>query len=385
MGSNPAYARAERAERTTPVPFLDLGRVHAPLKKAILEDIAALIDSGAFSNGPHVEAFETAFAVACGTAHCVGVASGLDALRLTLLAAEIEPGDEVIVPAQTFVATFEAVTQAGGAPVVVDVTGENATIDPEAAAAAVGARTRFVVPVHLYGHLADMRALSRLAARHGLAIVEDAAQAHGARRDGVAPGMSALAAAFSFYPSKNLGAMGDAGAVSTEDSRLAARVRALREHGQSRKYEHGVEGWTSRLDTLQALVLLHKLPLLERWNGERRAAAAFLDDALEGVGDLRLPTVAPGSEPVWYVYVVHTADPAALGTFLGERGIGSGRHYPEPPHLSRAYARLGHRRGAFPVAEELARTALSLPIFPGITEGELTAVVDGVSAFFARG
>jgi dTDP-3-amino-3,4,6-trideoxy-alpha-D-glucose transaminase len=367
------------------VPFLDLRPAHAGLSAAVLADIADLVDSGAFTGGRQVGEFEAAFAHWCGVRHCVGLASGLDALRLGLLAAGIEPGDEVIVPAQTFVATYEAVTQAGGRPVVVDVSPDDYCLDVGAAAAAVGPRTRFVLPVHLYGQLADMVALRGLAERHGLCVLEDACQAHGAARDGILAGAGGLAGAFSFYPGKNLGAFGDAGALVTDDAELAARVRALREHGQHRKYEHAVEGYTARLDTIQALALLHKLPHLARWNEERAAAAGFYSEALNGVGDLVLPPVAPGSDPVWHLYVVRTGDPVGLAERLAERGVATGRHYPEPPHLSAAYSRLGHRPGAFPVAEALAQQCLSLPLFPGIGDEQLHAVVAAVEDAFARG
>jgi dTDP-4-amino-4,6-dideoxygalactose transaminase len=364
------------------VPFLDLDASHAKLKDAILTDVAALIDSGAFANGPHVAEFEAAYATYCGTSSCVGLASGLDALRLGLIATGIEPGDEVIVPAYTFVATAEAVAQAGGVPVVVDASEDDYNLDVEAVAAAVTPRTRFVMPVHLYGQLADVRALRALAERHELTILEDACQAHGADRDGLRAGALGAAAAFSFYPAKNLGAMGDAGALVTNDASLAELVRALREHGQKHKYHHELEGYTARLDTIQAAVLLRKLPLLDGWNDERREVARFYTDALGGVGDLRLPQVPDGSNPVWHLYVVRTRKPETLAAFLRERGIGSGRHYPEPVHLTGAYAHLGYARGAFPVAERLAAEVLSLPIFPGITEPQLEAVVDAVAAYF---
>jgi dTDP-4-amino-4,6-dideoxygalactose transaminase len=364
------------------VPFLDLAPSHAPLKERLLEEIGELFDSGAFTNGPSVVAFEQAFAAYCGVAECVGVASGLDALRLALIAGGLEPGDEVIVPAATFVATLEAVTQAGGVPVVADVSESDYCLDPSAAADAVGGRTHSLVPVHLYGQLTDMRALRALAHNQGVALVEDACQAHGAERDGLRAGAGGTAAAFSFYPGKNLGAAGDAGAFVTDDAELAAAVRALREHGQTAKYVHAREGWTARLDSIQALVLAHKLPLLDIWNGERRTAARYYGEALRGVGDLRLPPLAPGSDPVWHLYVVRSADPEALATFLRERGIGTGRHYPDPVHLTQAYAALGYRPGEFPVAEALAGECLSLPIFPGITQEQLEAVTAGVRAFF---
>jgi len=364
------------------VPFFDLAPSHAPLKTDVLADIADLFDSGAFTNGPQVERFERAFADYCGVSECVGVASGLDALRLGLLASGLQAGDEVIVPAVTFVATLEAVTQAGGRPVVVDILDSDYCIDPDAVAAQIGPKTHMVLPVHLYGQMADMGTLRNLAEGKGIGILEDACQAHGARRAGIGAGAAGTAGAFSFYPGKNLGAGGDAGAFVTNDRMLATSVRALREHGQTAKYVHLCEGWTARLDTIQALMLLHKLPRLDEWNAQRRAAARYYAEGLAGVGDLVLPSVGPESEPVWHLYVVRTADPEALALFLRENGIGTGRHYPDPVHLTAAYARLGLGAGSFPVAERLARECLSLPIFPGISEEQLAAVVGGVRAFF---
>ena len=359
------------------VPFLDLGRTHAPLKERLLERFGELIDSNAFLNGPEVDEFEQAFARYCGTRHCVAVASGLDALRLGLLAAGIEPGDGVVVPANTFVATLEAVTQAGGRPILVDVSEGDWNVDVAAARAAAG-EARFAMPVHLYGQMADMKALGELE----LVVVEDACQAHGAERDGIAAGTAGIASAFSHYPGKNLGAMGDAGALVTDDEGIDELVRALREHGQRRKYHHDLEGYTARLDTNQAIVLLEKLPYLDGWNEERAAAAAFYAAELEGVGDLRLAPVAPNSRHVWHLYVVRTADPQALAAFLADRRIATGRHYPQPVHLSGAYAHLGYAPGDFPVTEAIANECLSLPIFPGMTDEELNAVVGAVRAYF---
>jgi dTDP-4-amino-4,6-dideoxygalactose transaminase len=364
------------------VPFLDLGAVHSGLKAQILEDLAALLDSGEFTNGPPVREFEQAFAAYCGRRHCVGVANGTDALRLALLAAGISRGDEVIVPANTFIATFEAVTQAGGVPVPVDVTESDYNLDPEAVEEALTEQTAFILPVHLYGQLANMPPLERLAERAGAHLLEDACQAHGAERDGRRAGGVGIAAAFSFYPGKNLGAIGDAGAIVVDDPVLAGKLRALREHGQHEKYRHVTEGFTSRLDTVQALVLLRKLPLLDGWNAERRAAAAFYRRALAGVGDLVLQPVPPGSDPVWHLFVVRTARRDELASFLRARGIGTGIHYPEPPHLSAAYAGLGYRPGDFPVTEALAGELLSLPMYPGISDAQLELVVDTVAAHF---
>jgi dTDP-4-amino-4,6-dideoxygalactose transaminase len=369
----------------TAVPFLDLRPSHAPIKDAVVDDIAALLDSGAFTNGPQVREFEQAFAAYCGAAECVGLASGLDALRLSLIAASIEPGDEVIVPATTFVASLEAVTQAGGRPVLADVRPDDYCLDTAAIEAAVTPRTRFVMPVHIYGQMGDMRAIADLAERHGLSIVEDACQAHGAERNGLRAGTVGLAGAFSFYPGKNLGAMGDAGALVTDDPELAARMRALREHGQRAKYQHELEGWTARLDTVQAIFLLRKLPFLDGWNDERRLAASAYAEALVGVGDLVPPAVPAGSSPVWHLYVIRTGHRDGLADFLAERGIGTGRHYPQAPHLSGAYAWLGHRRGSFPVSEELADECLSLPMFPGISAEQVEAVASAIVDYFSHG
>ena len=367
------------------VPFVDLGPVTVPLRDEIVADFTDLLERGAFVNGPEVAEFEDQFALYCGTRQCVGTASGLDALRLGLLAAGIEPGDEVIVPANTFVATFEAVEQAGGIPVAVDVSEADYNLDVSLAGSAVTARTRFILPVHLYGQLADMRAVGELAAARGLRVVEDACQAHGAERDGIRAGTAGLATGFSFYPAKNLGAVGDAGALVTGDDEVAHRARALREHGEVEKYRSLYVGYTARLDTLQAIVLSHKLPLLDAWNAQRTQVAERYTAALNGVGDLRLPPRPAGSTPVWHLYVVRTADPEALRGFLAQDGVSTGRHYPEPAHLSGAFGRLGGGRGSFPVAEALADELVSLPIYPGISEEQIEIVTDSVRRFFTGG
>lgn len=349
----------------------------------MLERVADTIERGDFLNGAAVADFERAFAGYCGVDHCVGVSSGLDALRIALQGAALEPGAGVVVPAHTFAATFEAVVQAGGVPVVVDITDADYTIDAsQTRAAAQRTGATHILPVHLYGQLADMRSLAELAGELGAQLVEDACQAHGARRDDVTPGQASRAAAFSFYPAKNLGAMGDAGALVTDDEELAAYARALRVHGERQKYVHEYVGYTARLDTIQAAVLLEKLALLDEWNVQRRRAAAVYNDALSGLDGLALPPVAEGSDPVWHLFVIRTADPQALAAFLAEREIHTARHYPEPPHLASAYRSLGHAPGDFPVAEALARECLSLPIYPGITEEQLERVCDAVRTFF---
>jgi dTDP-4-amino-4,6-dideoxygalactose transaminase len=381
--AGPAEAPRERTGAAEPrVPFVDLETTTRTVKDDFVDAVVDLLDSGAFVNGEAVEAFEQQFAHFCGVGFCVGTSSGLDALRLGLLAGGLQPGDEVVVPAQTFIGTFEAVTQAGGTPVVVDVSERDYNIDVAAVEAAVGPKTRCILPVHLYGQLADMVALRRIARRHSLFVLEDACQSHGASRDGFGPGNAGDAAAFSFYPSKNLGAFGDAGALVTDDAEIAASTRSLRQHGEVAKYRSARPGYTARLDTVQALALNLKLPHLAQWTADRRRAAAFYMTALAGVGDLVLPPVPAGSEPVWHLFVVRTGAPERLASFLRARGVDTGRHYPEIPTASDAYAALGVRDGAFPIGEALAREGLSLPIFAGIADAQLERVSDAVVEYF---
>jgi dTDP-4-amino-4,6-dideoxygalactose transaminase len=377
--ARPESFEARSRERLA-VPFVDLGPSNRVVKERVLARIGEMIEKGDFTNGEAVVEFEQQFAERVHRQFCVGVASGLDALRLSLLASGLAPGDGVIVPAATFAATFEAVIQAGGTPVVVDVSERDYNLDVAQTEAAVTAAST-IVPVHLYGQMADMVGLSRIATTHGLQILEDACQAHGASRDGAWAGAAGRAAAFSFYPSKNLGAMGDAGALVTDDRDLAARVRALRVHGETRKYHHEYVGYTSRLDTVQAIVLLEKLSLLEEWNGQRQRAARFYTNALSGHEALQLPPEPDGSEPVWHLYVVRTSDTERFREFLGDRGIQSARHYPEPPHLAPAYRSLGFASGDFPVAEALARESVSLPLYPGISERQLDSVCEAVVGY----
>jgi dTDP-4-amino-4,6-dideoxygalactose transaminase len=367
------------------VPFLDLGPSHEGLKAELLAALSDLIDANAYTNGPEIARFEQQFAAFCGADLCIGVASGLDALQLGLLAAGVKPGDDVIVPANTFFATFEAVSHIGARPVPVDVSEQDYNLDAAHLEATLTDSTRAVVPVHLYGQLADMRRVREIAGRHGLIVVEDACQAHGAMRDGIRAGTAGLAGAFSFYPGKNLGAFGDAGALVTSDPVLAENMRMLREHGQRQKYRHEQIGYTSRLDTVQALVLLCKLPHLDAWNAQRRELAARYEAGLANIGDIRLPPVPAGSEPVWHLYVLRTARRDELAAHLRSQGIGVGLHYPQPPHLSPAYAELGFGAGAFPLTEALSRELLSLPLFPGMTDEQLDTVVAAVTRFFAGG
>jgi dTDP-4-amino-4,6-dideoxygalactose transaminase len=365
------------------VPFVDLGPVSAAVKDRVIARISETLDKGDFLNGEPVGEFERLFAEFVGRKYSVGVSSGLDALRLSLLGSGLEPGSEAIVPAATFAATFEAVIQAGGTPAVVDIAAEDYNLDVEQVESAAAGGASHMVPVHLYGHMADMRSLIGIAEAYDVEIVEDACQAHGASRDGLAAGGASRAAAFSFYPSKNLGAMGDAGALVTDDEELADRTRALRVHGETRKYHHAYVGYTARLDTIQAIVLLEKLPMLQEWNRQRRAAARFYSERLSGLEGLRLPRESPGSESAWHLYVVRTDAPKRMAEFLAERGIQVGRHYPEPAHLSPAYRHLGFAPGDFPVAEALAREGLSLPLYPGISDAQLEYVCGAISDYLA--
>jgi dTDP-4-amino-4,6-dideoxygalactose transaminase len=325
--------------------------------------------SGQYILGPELKAFETEFAEYCGAPHCVGVGSGLEALHLVLRAWGLGPGDEVIVPSNTFIATWLAVSYAGAKPIPVEPREDTYNLDPERIEAAITPNTRAIIAVHLYGQPADMDAIVQIARRHGLKVLEDAAQAHGARYKGRPIGSLADAAAFSFYPGKNLGAFGDGGAVTTEDAGLAERLRALRNYGSALKYHHPIQGFNSRLDELQAALLRIKLRKLDEWNARRRRVADWyyrtLPRALPGSV---LPTVPEWAEPAWHLFVVRSRERDALQARLTAQGIGTLIHYPVPPHLQEAYRDLGYRSGSFPIAERLAHEVLSLPISPHLSE-----------------
>jgi dTDP-4-amino-4,6-dideoxygalactose transaminase len=322
-----------------------------------------------------VAAFEEEFASFSGVRHCVGVANGTDALELALRALGVGPGDEVVLPANTFIASALAVTRAGGVPVFVDCDPVHHLIDPGAAAARITPRTRALMAVDLYGQVAPFEELEPLCEARGIALVEDAAQSQGARRNGRSAGSFGAAAGTSFYPGKNLGAYGDAGAVLTDRDDLAERVRRLRNYGSEVKYEHPELGFNSRLDSVQAVVLSAKLRRLSGWNELRRAAAARYDALLANVAEVKLPATLPGNEHVWHLYVVAVPERERVLAFLQESGIGAGIHYPLPCHLQGAYADLGYRAGSFPVAEAAAGEILSLPLFPGITAEQQERVV----------
>lgn len=360
------------------IPLVDLRPQHDEIATEVEQGWARVLEVGDFVLGDAVDEFERAFAAFCGVAHCTGVGNGTDALELGLRALGVGPGDEVIVPANSFVASAHAVLRAGATPKLTDVDRATLLIEPDAAEAALTERTKALMPVHLFGQIAPMAPLLAIADRSGIAVVEDAAQAQGARQRGRAAGGFGQLAATSFYPGKNLGAYGDAGAVLSNDRSLAACIRALRNHGSEAKYEHSTAGFNSRLDTLQAIVLTAKLKRLAGWNAKRQAAAARYDELLDGIPDVERPVSAPGNEHVWHLYVVRVPDAARAHARLGAIGIGAGRHYPIPIHLHKAFELLGYRRGQFPVAEEAADRILSLPIYPHITLDQQETVVNAL-------
>lgn len=369
------------------VPLVDLRAQHAEVADEVRAGFEDVLARAAFVGGAEVTTFETAYAAFTGARHCIGVANGTDALELALRAVGVVAGDEVVLPANTFIATAEAVSRIGAVPRPVDVEDDRLLVDPARVADAITARTRAVVPVHLFGRVVPIWPLRALAAAHDLRLVEDAAQAQGARRSGRAAGALGDAAATSFYPGKNLGAAGDAGAVTTDDAEVAARVRLLGAHGSPRKYVHDVVGTNSRLDTLQAVVLGAKLTRLERWNELRRAAAERYDTLLGDLVDragLRLPGRDAESVDAQHLYVVRVPGGAAVRdevlAVLRGSGIEAAVHYPTPVHLTGAYRHLGLGPGSFPVAERAAGEILSLPLFPQITPAQQERVVDGISA-----
>lgn len=362
------------------VPFLDLGASYRELQSEIDEAVARVLASGWYIGGTEVDAFESEFAAYCDTRFAVGVANGLDALHLSLLAMGVGPGDEVIVPSNTFIATWLAVSQCGATPVPVEPDARTMNIDPARIEVAITARTKVIVPVHLYGQPADLDPILAVARRHGLRVLEDAAQAHGARYKGRKLGGHGDIVTWSFYPGKNLGALGDAGAITTNDEELANRIRVLRNYGSREKYVNEVPGYNSRLDPLQAAVLRVKLRHLDAWNRRRSEIATLYGERLAADG-LQLPFVPAWAAPVWHLYVVRHARRDALAAFLAEKGIGTVIHYPIPPHLQQAYASLGFSQGSFPVSEAIHQTVLSLPIGPQHGRVAAEAVIDAVIRF----
>ena len=366
------------------IPFVDLSAEHRSVAAEVGPAVAGVLADCRFILGPQVEEFERAFAALTGVEHAVGVSSGLDALRLALLALDIGPGDEVILPANTYIATALAVSAVGARPVLVDCDPRTYLLDPAEVEAAITTRTRAVIPVHLTGQAADMDPLLEMGIRHGLHVVEDAAQAHGAAYKGRPCGSVGTMGCFSFYPSKNLGAYGDGGMVTTDDAELAGRVRRLRNYGQAARYHHVEKGLNARLDTIQAAILLVKLAHLPSWNETRAGHAALYQDLLAGLDGLTFQRPAPWSTHVHHLLVVESDDRDGLRDHLAAAGVETGIHYPLPIHLQPAYADLGYRQGAFPNAEHLAERILSLPIYPQLTPGQVAYVAGTVRDFVSR-
>ncbi|HXK10175.1 MAG TPA: DegT/DnrJ/EryC1/StrS family aminotransferase [Vicinamibacteria bacterium] len=364
------------------VPIIDLKAQLVRIRPEVDEAVARVLSSTAFVQGEDVRLLEREFADFCGSTHACAVANGTDALHVALRAYGVSPGDDVVLPGFTFIATAEAILLAGGRPVFVDVDPGTCTMDPARLEAAITPRTKVIVPVHLYGHPADMTAIGDVARRHGLPVLEDAAQAHGADWRGVRAGALGHAACFSFYPTKNLGAMGDAGMVTSSDDSFVARVRQIANHGAgTHRYDNVVLGTNSRLDTLQAAVLRVKLRHLERWNAERAERAAAYTEALRGVPGIVTPEEREGARSAWHLYTVQVAERDALAEHLRSRGIGTAIHYPRPLHLQGSMASLGGRAGDLPVSERLAREVLCLPLYPELAREDVRRVTDEVRAF----
>jgi dTDP-4-amino-4,6-dideoxygalactose transaminase len=367
------------------VPMNDLQIQYRQLKAEIDQALAAVLERCSFIQGPQVEAFERAFAAYCGTRCCVAVSNGTDALKLVLAAAGIGSGDEVITSPHTFGATVEAIVQVGARPVFADIHPRYFTLDVEAVKARLTPRTRALLPVHIYGQTADMAALRQVAQAHGLIVIEDAAQAHGARFRGQRAGALALAGCFSFYPGKNLGAYGDAGGITTDDESLAERLRQLRNHGQDpkKKFTYNEIGYNHRMDGFQGAVLGVKLPSLDAGNARRRQLAARYTEGLQGLTSVLTPAVAPDCEPVYHLYVVRVPDREALAATLKTAGIQTAVQYPHPLHLTPAFAPFGAGPGDLPVCEQACREILSLPMFPEMTDDQADFVVEQIRRHYA--
>ncbi len=366
------------------IPLVDLARQH----EALLDEIQAvtrdILEKGAFIGGPHVEAFEREWAGYCGTSEAIGVCSGTDALRFALLACGVRPGDEVITPPHTFVATWEAIVQSGARPVPADVDPETCNLDPAQIERRITVRTRAILPVHLYGRPACMDAICDIAATHGLAVIEDAAQAHGASSRGRKTGSLGRAGSFSFYPSKNLGACGEAGAVTTDNADVARTVRMLRDHGQEEKNLHEIGGYNGRLDAIQAAILRIKLRRLDAWNLRRRALAALYSECLAGIPGLALPSDDADATQVYHLYVVQTFKRDELRESLRQNGIATGLHYPLPVHLQKAFRFLGYKTGDFPVSERMASEVLSLPLYPELEAEKVEFICEMARSFLLK-
>lgn len=366
------------------VPILDLKPAYDELRTELDAAYHRVMESGWVLLGRELEAFESEYAASVGARYCIGVANGLEAMQLVLMALGVGPGDEVIVPSHGYIATWLAVTHVGAKPVPCEPDPQTYNIDPARIAAALTPRTKVILPIHLYGQPADMAAINALAEQHGLFVLEDAAQSHGAQCHGRQAGALGHAAGVSFYPSKNLGALADAGAVTTNDAALADKLRHLRNYGSKVRYQNEYLGLNSRLSELQAAFLRAKLPRLAEWNQRRVGLAARYRAQLRGAGDVIVPFVPAWAEPVWHLFVIRTRRRDALQKHLAAAGVGTQVHYPVPPHLSRAYALAGGKRGDFPLAEQLADEVLSLPIGPHVTSAQVDYVCEALRGYFGH-
>lgn len=360
------------------VPFLDLKAHHQPIREQLDAAISDVIDAGAFAGGPFVAKFEREFATYCGVPHSIGVGNGTDALWFALLTLGVGPGDEVITVPSTFMATAEAISFCGARPTFVDIEEMSYTMDPGLLEKAITSRTKAIVPVHLFGQCADMDPILAIAGKHGIPVVEDACQAHGAYYRGKRAGGMGVAGCFSFYPGKNLGALGEAGGVVTNSADLATKIQVLRDHGQARKYHHSQIGWNGRMDGIQAAALSVKLPHLDNCNNRRRSHAQLYNQLFSGMEEIITPVEAPYNQSNYHVYAVRVKNRDRILHGMTDLGIACAIHYPVPVHLQEAYRFLGQGEGSFPVAERCAEEFLSLPMFPELTEDQIHAVAEAL-------
>ncbi len=366
------------------VPFLDLKIQYNAIKEEIALALRNVLDSTAFAGGPFVEKFQKDFASFCRSEFAVGVGSGTDALWVTLMCLGIGKGDEVITTPNTFIATAEAITFCGAKPVFVDIDEQTYNINPDLLKRAITSKTKAIIPVHLFGQPADMDPIVKIAREHGLFVIEDACQAHGAEYKGRRVGSIGHAGCFSFYPGKNLGAYGEAGAVITNDHELAEKIKRFRDHGQAKKYYHSMIGWNARMDGFQGAVLSVKLKHISEWNEARRKNAKRYNELLAAVEEITMPIEAEYAKHVYHIYAIRTKKRDALMSALAEKNISCGIHYPIPLHLQEAYRFLGYTQGSFPIAEKCAKEILSLPMFSELTGDQITAVVKEIKLFFAK-
>jgi dTDP-4-amino-4,6-dideoxygalactose transaminase len=364
------------------VPFLDLKIQCKQIEQEVIPMLTDIIANAAFIGGPQVTGFEMEFAAFCDSKYSIGVNSGTDALRFALMAVGVDAGDEVITVPNTFIATTEAISQAGATPVFVDVLTDTCNMDPSLIEGKISKKTKAIMPVHLYGQTVDMDPIMQIARKHNIMIIEDACQAHGALYKGRKAGSMGIAGCFSFYPGKNLGAYGEAGAVVTQDKEIDQKVRIIRDHGQEQKHYHAMEGYNGRLDAIQAGVLRLKLKKLADWNEARRQNAKYYNELLSAIKGVTIPVEADSVKAIYHLYVILVDDRDGLRKYLAEKGIGTGLHYPVPLHLQKAYAYMGYKAGAFPVSENLAKRLLSLPMFPELTKEEIKYVCDSIKQYY---